>query len=387
MTRFEENHYDAIIIGARCAGSATALLLSRAGARVLLVDRDQPGNDTLSTHALMRPAVQLLHDWGVLDAVWQAGTPLIRHTTFHYGSEAIPVAIQPDGDVPGLFAPRRSLLDRVLADAAVEAGAELHTGVTFQDAIKDVYGRILGAELIHADGTAHTVYSRILIGADGRMSSVARSVGAHTRLVAPERSSLVYGYFDGLKNKGYRWYFGDASYAGAIPTNDGAHCIFAAVKPSEFKATFAADPISGMAGVIRQCDPELADQMRGLAVAGHLRRFAGAPGFMRDCAGLGWALVGDAGYFRDPSTAHGITDAFLDARRLTRAMERQPDRPVAYQTERDAMSRGLFDVTRKIAALDWDLDHAKALHRQLNTCMKLEIEDLQGGRIPHTQAA
>jgi 2-polyprenyl-6-methoxyphenol hydroxylase-like FAD-dependent oxidoreductase len=376
MFKHKHKHYDAIVVGARCAGSATALELARMGARVLIIDRDLPENDTLSTHALMRPAVAVLADWGLLDEIENAGAPLVNATRFYYGTELVPVLIRPQGRVRGLCAPRRYVLDRILADAAMRVGAELHTGVTFLNANKDVDGRVVGAQLAAPDGNIVDVSATILIGADGRMSSLARSVGACVQVESPERTTAVYGYFHGIENLGYRWYFGDQSYAGAIPTNDGNHCVFAGVRPEAFKTAFATDPIAGRASIIAQCDDEFAAKLPGLALHGRLRRFGGAPGHMRDCAGPGWALVGDAGYFKDPATAHGITDAFLDARRLARAIAHAPDHPADYQIQRNAMSRPLFDVTRRIAALDWSLDEAKALHLQLNDCMKSEFEEL-----------
>src|SRR5262245_25194134 len=117
--------YDAIIVGARVAGAATAMLLARAGMRVLVVERSAPGSDTLSTHALMRAGVMQLHRWGVLDRVVKAGTPPIRKTTFHYGSEVFSVAIKERDGVDALYAPRRTVLDAALAGAAREAGADV----------------------------------------------------------------------------------------------------------------------------------------------------------------------------------------------------------------------------------------------------------------------
>src|SRR5215831_12691096 len=124
-----EPRYDAVIIGARCAGAATALLLARSGAKVLVVDRQAYGSDTMSTHALMRGAVLQLNRWGLIPEIAAAGTPAIRSTTFHYGGEAFRVALKPDHGVECLFAPRRTVLDRLLVDAAREAGAEVRHGV------------------------------------------------------------------------------------------------------------------------------------------------------------------------------------------------------------------------------------------------------------------
>src|SRR5262245_38378596 len=122
--------YDAVIVGARCAGAATALLLARAGAKVLVVDRQAYGSDTMSTHARMRGGGLQLKRWGVIPELVAAGTPPIRSTTFHYGDEAIRVDLKPDHGVDRLFAPRRTVLDPLLVDAARDAGAEVRHGIS-----------------------------------------------------------------------------------------------------------------------------------------------------------------------------------------------------------------------------------------------------------------
>src|SRR5438067_2970809 len=136
MTRFEPC-YDAIIVGARCAGAATAMLLAKAGLRVLAVDRQAYGSDTLSTHALMRPAVMQLSRWGLLEPLIQAGTPVIGATTFHYGEREVAVAIRPEPGIPGLVAPRRTVLDRILVDAARDVGATVLHDTSVRELIFD----------------------------------------------------------------------------------------------------------------------------------------------------------------------------------------------------------------------------------------------------------
>ena len=133
--------YDAIIVGGRVAGSSTAMLMARAGAKVLLVDRASEIGDTLSTHALMRAAVALLDEWGLAEGLVEAGTPSVDWTTFQYDAEQIRIPIKPSGRVGGLLAPRRWLLDRSLAEAAVAAGAELRLGTSFEGCLIDDDGR------------------------------------------------------------------------------------------------------------------------------------------------------------------------------------------------------------------------------------------------------
>lgn len=363
------NTYDAIIVGARVAGAATGLLLTRAGARVLIVDRDAAIGDTLSTHALMRPAVALLARWGLLDGLVAAGTPWVRQARFQYGPEGVTVPVRPTAAADGLIAPRRWLLDPSLLAAASTAGAELALGSAVEDCIQ-AGDRVAGVVLRGPDRRRRTVHADLVIGADGRMSPTADLVGARPLAVSAHRTATLFGYFPGIANEGYRWYFGDGVSAGVIPTNDGLHCVFAACRPADYKAHFAADPRAGLAAVLGGFDTDLSARVLA-APSGQLRRFLGAPGHMRARAGKGWALVGDAACFKDPATAHGITDALLDADALSRALARHGT-PAAYRHERHAQSRPLFEVSQQIASFDWDFDGLRTLHETLNACMKAE---------------
>lgn len=374
--RFRYQNYDAIIIGARCAGAATGMLMARNGARVLIVDRESQMHDTLSTHALMRPAVTLLDQWGLLGQIATEGTPAVRGTHFHYGAERIDVPAKPSGNAEGLYAPRRWLLDRILRDAAERSGAELRTGTSLVSLVKNASGGVTGAVLRHPNGTIQTVRSGIVIGADGRRSMVAESVGARTIVQSEACSATAYTYVDGLPNQGYRWYYGDRIAAGLIPTTNGAHCLFTSCAPGAFKSWFKDDAFGGAMKMLSTWEPEIAADLRLRGPSEKMRRFPGAPGHIRDCAGPGWALVGDAGYFKDPATAHGITDAFLDANRLARVLATTPYDARECQAERDLVAPTLFELTRKIASLDWDFDRLKALHIDLNNCMKAEQQSL-----------
>lgn len=371
---FAHGDYDAIIVGARCAGAATAMLLARAGAKVLVIDRGARGADTMSTHALMRPAIAQLHRWGLLPAVTAAGTPPVSRTTFHYGADVIPIDIKPRDGVDALYAPRRRVLDRILVDAAIAAGAEIRFGITFQSVKTDVTGRVRGVHLRDRSGRSVVLRTDLVIGADGTNSAVAKEVGSHTYVQSAHRTATLYGYFAGIENKGYRWHYQPGFSTGAIPTNDGLHCIFAGVVPDQFKSHFGADPFKGLLRMVGATDVALAHDLDAAGPQDGLHRFGGIRGHLRRSHGPGWALVGDAGYFKDPVTAHGISDALLDAGRLANAVMRGEDRALAgYEAERDHFARPLFDITDAIAALDWDLEEVKHLHKALNDCMKAEL--------------
>src|SRR5215831_3036004 len=223
MSTRNTQHYDAVIAGARCAGAATALLLARQGARVLLLDRSRYGTDTLSTHALMRGAVVQLHRWGLLPGVARAGTPPVRSATFHLADGVTIIPVKPKNGVGALYAPRRTVLDTMLADAARAAGAEVRFGVSVTGLRRGRAGRVTG--ITGRAGPARLEASAdLVIGADGRRSAVARWAGARTAHVAPASGAAIYRYVRDGTTEGYHWYFRDGAAAGVIPTNDGLAC-------------------------------------------------------------------------------------------------------------------------------------------------------------------
>lgn len=373
------NTYDAVIIGARCAGAATALQMARRGLKVLAVDRGTYGSDTMSTHALMRGGVLQLQRWGLLPRLIAAGTPPVRTTTFHYGDEVVPVAIKPAHGVDALYAPRRTVLDRLLVDAAREAGAEIRHETRLASLIRDAEGRVVGAALVSADGKADPVQAELVVGADGTGSPVARAVAAPIRRQARHAAICIYGYWSGLPDRDYHWSYRPGISAGLIPTNDGLTCVFAALTRERYLAALPGGQQAVYRAVLAEAAPALAERLQANRLETGLRVFAGRKGYLRQACGPGWALVGDAGYFKDPITAHGITDALRDAELLAEAAIRGTARAfAAYAGTRDALSRELFDVTDTIAGLDWDLETLKGLHRRLNGAMKVEVDYLAG---------
>ncbi|MCB1375775.1 MAG: FAD-dependent monooxygenase [Rhodobacteraceae bacterium] len=378
---------DVLIVGARCAGAATAILLARAGLDVRLVDHAPGIGDTLSTHALMRPGVAMLDRLGVLPRIVEAGTPAVTRTRFAYGRlQTVDIAVKPMGTAAGLYAPRRYLLDRLLCEAALAEGASLSLGTRFETVIRDRAGRVAGAELRLHDGSSRTLKASLVVGADGRNSHVAQAVGAGTIRRDPRRAAMVFGYFDGIPNEGYRWLFDEGLQLGLIPTTGGRHCVFAACRPSEFQERLGDAPLFGLARALSPWAPGIAADLIRSAGAERLRRFAGAPGHIRDCAGPGWALVGDAGCFMDPATAHGMTEALLDAGRLASSWIAGQETLDDYRDRRRAQVGTIFAITQRIASFDWNLDDLTALHRDLNEAMRSELADIDENLPPASLA-
>jgi 2-polyprenyl-6-methoxyphenol hydroxylase-like FAD-dependent oxidoreductase len=371
--------YDAVVVGARCAGAATAMLLARQHLSVLLVDRDRHGADTLSTLALMRAGVLQLHRWGLLDRVRGAGTPAIKFTSFIYGDETITVPIKPRDGVDALYAPRRTLLDALLADAAADSGADVIYGPRLVDLDRGSDGRVIGAVIEERGGATRRVGAGIVIGADGLRSTVAELVGAATYREGRHACGVVFTFWAGLEDDRSRWYYRPGVGAGLIPTNNGDALVFSGTPRQRFHDEIRTDMEAGYRRVLAECAPELAEELSDKVPSERLRGFPGQPGLMRRSHGPGWALVGDAGYFKDPITAHGISDALRDAELLARAVGRGTDRALAeYESTRDELSLRLFEITDAIAAFGWDLERLKPLHLDLSKTMNREVEALLG---------
>ncbi|TDH59111.1 NAD(P)/FAD-dependent oxidoreductase [Dankookia rubra] len=375
---FALQSYDALVVGARCAGAATAMLLARQGLRVLCIDRAVYGVDTMSTHALMRGGVLQLHRWGLLPRIAKT-TPAVRHTVFHYGEDSIELALRagPGGDA--LYAPRRTILDRVLADAAGEAGAEVRHGYHLVELLRGPHGRVTGAVILGEDGQRTEVAAGLVVGADGMSSAVARLTGAPQLHQGLHASAVIYSHWCGLHAEGYNWYWREGVSAGVIPTNDGRHCVFAALPPVRLRASAGQALADLYQQVLAECSPALAEAVTDAEPAGRRIVFGGRRGYLRQAYGPGWALVGDAGYFKDPLTAHGMTDALRDAELLARAVSEDTVAALAaYAETRDAMSLPLLAASDAIASFAWSLEDLKQHHQALNRAMKAEVEHLAG---------
>ena len=376
------NRYDVVVVGGRVAGASTALLLARAGVRVVLIDRDRRGSDTVSTHALMRGGVLQLARWGVLPDVTAAGTPPIRQVVFRYADgEQVSVAIKPSAGIEALYAPRRHLLDRLLVDAAAAAGVEvLHE--TSATALLRSPARVAGVRIRSRSGRSADLHAPITVGADGIRSTVARQVAAPLTQTGMNASACLYRYFDQLPAAGYEWAYGDHAAAGLIPTND-ATCVFVGTTPARLRSVRRAGAEQAFRQLLASAAPAFVERLAAATPTSPMRGWGGAPGYLRQSWGPGWALVGDAGYFKDPITAHGMTDALRDAELCAEAVLawhsgcEESSAFTAYQRTRDRLSRDMINVTEAVAGYDWNLDRVRHLLREVSSAMGAEVDHLQ----------
>jgi flavin-dependent dehydrogenase len=351
----EMPEYDAIVVGARCAGAPTAMLLARRGYRVLAVDRATFPSDTISTHLIHPPGVAALREWGLLDRLLATGCPGIDTYAFDFGS--VEVAGAPGTtEEPLAYAPRRTVLDKLLVDAAVEAGAEVREGFTVDELVIED-GRVAGIRGHLKGGPAVAERARTVVGADGHHSLVARVVRPEQYNEKPPLQVSYYTYVSGLPMDGrYEVHLRPNRGFAAWPTNDEMTLVIAGWPRSELAAN--RKDIEGNVEATLALVPDFAARFR----AGRREtRFVGQSlaNFMRKPFGPGWALVGDAGYTKDFITALGISDAFRDAELAAAALDdafsgaRRFGAALAdYQSERDRRSLPFYEFTTQLAPLD-----------------------------------
>jgi flavin-dependent dehydrogenase len=326
--------YDAIIVGARVAGSATGMLLARAGMKVLVLDRASFPSDTLSTHQVQVPGVERLRRWRLLDAL--AGTPPAHRVRFSPG-EIVLDGQFPDGGA--VWSPRRRLLDQVLVDAARAAGAEVREGWPVDELVFSD-GRVTGVR------GRETLRARLVIGADGRHSMVAKAVGAAAYRAVPARTVGYYTYWSGVELAGGEIYGRGDRMMGAWPTDDGLVITYVVAPVDQFKA-FRAD-IGG--NVLEALDrSELGERIRAGERADRFYGTADTGARFHRPFGPGWALVGDAGLVLDPITGQGIADALRDAELLSEALV--AGEPLErYERRRNDATSAMYDFTAGLAA-------------------------------------
>ena len=307
--------YDAIVVGARCAGAATAMLLARKGYDVLLADRASFPSDTVSTHVIHPQGLTALRRWGLLDDLVATGCPWLPAYTFDFGPVVITGTPRDADGTAGAYAPRRTVLDELVARAAEKAGAELRQGFSVTELIADG-DHVVGVRGHGRGGMEVSEYARVVIGADGVQSRIAERVNAPRYREGPVLATAYYAYWSGVSVTGARWIIRPGRGYGLIPTNDDLTLVLAAWPQAEVAQV--KQDLQG--NYLREVTATLGDWLDGgrqeTRVVGE-----GVPNRFRKPYGPGWALVGDAGYAKDPVTAQGITDAFCDAELCAGALD------------------------------------------------------------------
>jgi flavin-dependent dehydrogenase len=354
--REERAMLDAIVVGARCGGSPTAMLLARRGYRVLLVDRARFPSDTVSTHFIWPPGVACLRRWGLLEPVLASNCPVVRTLGLDLATFQLSGELPPFDGTSEMYAPRRTVLDKLLLDAAAAAGAEVREefAVTGLDAAAE---RVIGVRGRTRGGAEIAERARIVICADGRNSLVAREVGAEEYNVRPILTCVCYAYWRDVATHLPAIHLLPRRLVVSFPTNDGLTTT-PVIFPRDELTAIRADLERHLREALGQVG-ELVEPFRGAARVERIRAIGDLPNFFRKPYGDGWALVGDAGYHKDPILAQGISDAFRSAEWLAAALHAgfSGARPLAealaeYQRIRDQAFAPMYDLSCGMAALE-----------------------------------
>jgi len=345
--------YDAIVVGARCAGSSTAMLLARRGYKVLLVDKATFPSDTVSTHLIHPRGMAALRRWGLVERVAATGCPPIRTYDFDFGPFTLSGS-PGTKDAPVSYGPRRTVFDKLLLDTAAESGVEVREGFAV-DEVTVSDGRVTGIRGQGKGGSAVHEQARVVVGADGPNSLVAKAVSAEQYNEKPKLQASYYTYWSGLPMNGHFEAYDRGQKAFAVwPTNDDLTLVIVGWPYAEFEANRKDIEGNYMRGL--EMAPQFYERIRA---AKREERFVGAavPNFFRKPFGPGWALVGDAGYNKDFITAQGMSDAFVHAELCVNALDqwlsgsRQFDDAMAeYQSTRDRQVLPMYDFTCKFAS-------------------------------------
>ncbi|MFD4987461.1 NAD(P)/FAD-dependent oxidoreductase [Streptomyces sp. NPDC058374] len=347
--------YDVIVVGARCGGAPTSMLLARAGYRVLLLDRATFPSDTLSTNYIHQPGVARLARWGLLDQVVASGCPPLERMRYRLGDvELSGCASGVDGH-RAAYAPRRHVLDKILVDAAVVAGVELREGASVSG-LRRRGERVTGVEYT-ASGPRHTADATLVVGADGMRSTVARLAGARRRISDARMTCAYYTFWEDVPAD-FELYESPGRWVGAVPTHDNATLVATYFPQDEF-ASIRSRAKETYLETIRTTAPGLWERMEGKRQTERLRGTGDQQNFFRTAHGPGWVLVGDAGHHKDSISARGITDAFLQAELLTEGIgtdlhdEELLDKALhTFGEQRDQELMESYQATLTVARLD-----------------------------------
>jgi flavin-dependent dehydrogenase len=371
------------------------MLLARLGHDVVVVDQASFPSDTVSTHSIARSGVVQLRRWGLLEEVLDSGAPAIRQVTFNAGGESVRRVIKHKAGVDLVVAPRRYVLDTILATAAQRAGADVRTGVTVTGMQRDGRGRVVGVVGQDHHGRQVELGARYVVGADGLHSWVAWVVGAATTQARLAGGAAQYTYYAGIPWDGMEFFVAPRSFAGVFPTHDGQACIWVCNPSADARAVRrrTRSRVEAFQQLLALSAPPLAERLRQAHRTSPVQGMLRQPNRLRQAFGPGWALVGDAGYYRDAVTAYGISDAFRDAELLAVALDQalragaseEAAALAGYQHQRDQALREIFEITCRLAAYP-TVPTFIELQKQLGAAIDKEAAALAAQPIPGERA-
>ena len=322
----------------------------------------------------------------MLADVVAAGTPAVRRTVFRYADgEVADVTIRPRSGVDALYAPRRHLLDRLLVEAAEQAGARVLHETAVTSLRRDGSGRVAGVVGRTRSGARVELAAGLTIGADGIRSRVAEQVGARTTWQGRTSSAVLYRYVEDPLGDGFEWTYGDGAGSGVIPTNDGASCVFVGTTPARMRRLRRLGVERAFAELLVAAGPA-AVGAGARAPAGRPGPRLGRPARLRPrvlrarvgARGGRGLLQGPDHLPRHHRRAAGRRAARrAGARRPTPARVPEHAALARYQETRDRLSRELFAVTERVAAYDWDAPGIRSLLRRFSAAMGDEVEHLE----------
>jgi 2-polyprenyl-6-methoxyphenol hydroxylase-like FAD-dependent oxidoreductase len=349
--------YDMIVVGARCAGSSTALLLARKGYRVLLVDKSSFPSDIMSGHFIHPRGLACLQRWNVLDSLLATDTPRMTHLTMDTGPVVLMSDTLPIDGIDYSMGPRRFVLDALLVEAAVEAGVEWRENFAVQDLLEEEDGTVSGIRGRTASGETVSEHATMVIGADGMHSLVARKVNAPVYQTHDVQTCMYYSHWSNMSLDATLVHTHPEGSINAFPTNNDLTMVGVTWPRSRFNEV--RRDIATHFRAVMDLSPALSDLFNQAQQEDRFFGTGDIPNFFRKPYGAGWALVGDAAYHKDPILAQGISDAFCDAERLVQAIDRGLSGPqplptvlAEYEERRNREALPLYEMTIAIASFE-----------------------------------
>jgi flavin-dependent dehydrogenase len=335
-----------------------------------------------------RGGVVQLSRWGLLDDVLTSGAPPIRSVLFSQHPQQaggqVRLAVKDKAGVDLMLAPRRYILDAILAESAVRAGATLMAATTVTGVLRAADGRVTGIRVRRPDGSVGELTARLVVGADGVRSRMAELFGASVTASYEPGGACLYTYVGEVAWDGFEFHVADQAFAGVFPTHHGEAAVWL-MRPTTLLAPVLAAGVArrdAWLDALETVAPDLASRVRRGRIAGQLRGTVGLPNHVCRAVGPGWALVGDAGYHRDPITGHGLTDAFRDAELLADATHRalvgpagERDAMCEYELARDVAIRDTFRITRELGAFPAPARFVE-LQAELSRVLDVEAREL-----------